>query len=258
MKKMQCTLVIACCIIAGISSISMKADTTQTSADWSTYNTGSVHFHDKATATTGSKIYHSIIANPEEYISSAAREVLAALYKLPSDSIPPVYDIYYTLEDVDGISAKSGGNGKVGIFYSTRWIERLFEHGDTASVKADTRGVLWHELTHAFQLEPQGIGGYGDNPVVWAFIEGMADGVRVANGGFTAADRPKGGHYTKGYRYAGFFFNWLRENKDADFLRKFNQSTLHVVPWSFNGGVKYALGNAADIDELWKEYMTAM
>ena len=52
----------------------------------------------------------------------------------------------------------------------------------------ETRGVLLHELTHAYQLEPQGIGSYGTNRVFWAFIEGMADAVRVANGGFTPAD----------------------------------------------------------------------
>lgn len=43
----------------------------------------------------------------------------------------------------------------------------------------ETRGVLLHELTHAYQLEPQGIGSYGTNRVFWAFIEGMADAVRV-------------------------------------------------------------------------------
>lgn len=40
------------------------------------------------------------------------------------------------------------------------------------------RAVLLHELTHAYQLEPQGIGSYGTNRVFWAFIEGMADAVR--------------------------------------------------------------------------------
>lgn len=38
----------------------------------------------------------------------------------------------------------------------------------------ETQGVLLHELTHAYQLEPQGIGSYGTNKVFWAFIEGMA------------------------------------------------------------------------------------
>lgn len=82
----------------------------------------------------------------------------------------------------------------------------------------ETRGVLLHELTHAYQLEPQGIGSYGTNKVFWAFIEGMADAVRIANGGFHGEnDRPKGGNYMDGYRCAGYFFVWLRDNKDPDF-----------------------------------------
>ena len=36
--------------------------------------------------------------------------------------------------------------------------------------------TVLHELTHAFQLEPQGIGPYGGpNKAVWELIEGMAD-----------------------------------------------------------------------------------
>lgn len=61
-----------------------------------------------------------------------------------------------------------------------------------------------------------------------------------------------------GYRKAGYFFVWLRDNKDPDFLRKFNRSTLEVIPWSFDGGIKYALGKSYDIDTLWREYQVAV
>jgi hypothetical protein len=46
----------------------------------------------------------------------------------------------------------------------------------------------------------------------------------------------------------------LATTKDADFLRKFNHSTLKVVPWSFDGGIKYALGKTYSVEALWKEY----
>ena len=147
------------------------------------------------------------------------------------------------MEDIEGVSAKGGGNGDVTIFYSTRHIEKSFAKNDTAKLFFETRGVLLHELTHAYQLEPQGIGSYGTNRVFWAFIEGMADAVRVANGG---------------YRTAGYFFVWLRDNKDPEFLRKFNRSTLEVVPWSFDGAIKHILGNEYNIDELWHEYQVAV
>ena len=144
-------------------------------------------------------------------------------------------------------------------FYSTRHIEKSFAKNDTAKLFFETRGVLLHELTHAYQLEPQGIGSYGTNRVFWAFIEGMADAVRVANGGFDGPNaRPKGGNYMDGYRTAGYFFVWLRDNKDPEFLRKFNRSTLEVVPWSFDGAIKHILGNEYNIDELWHEYQVAV
>lgn len=233
-------------------------DVDKTSNSWDKYFVGDIFFNDEAPATEGSKIYNSIITNPKDYIAEQARTVLSTLYFSPEDSIVPVDTLLYYLRDVKGISAKDGGNGKVSIFYSTQHIEKSFAEGDTAKLYFETRGVLLHELTHAYQLEPQGVGSYGTNRVFWAFIEGMADAVRIANGGFTPDARPKGGNYMDGYRTAGYFFVWLRDNKDKDFLRKFNRSTLEVIPWSFDGGVKYALGNDANIDGLWHEYQVVV
>ena len=226
---------------------------------WAKYDVGTIRFHDKATHSEGSKIYHRLIANPEQYIAEQARTVLATLYFSPKDHITPVHSIYYTLEDKEGISAKSGGNGRVRIFYSSRHVESSHKGKGDDKVLFESRGVLLHELTHAYQLEPQGIGIYGTNRVFWVFIEGMADAVRVACGGFHGEqDRPKGGHYMNGYRHAGYFFVWIRDNYDPDFLRKFNHSTIHVVPWSFDGAIKHVLGDKYDIESLWEEYQIAV
>ena len=111
-----------------------------------TYNVGKVKFEDKALDSNGSKIYHQIIEDPQSYIKDQARTVLATLYDSPKDSIPPVYTIHYTLEDIDGISAKGGDHGDITIFYSTRHIEKSFAQNDTAKVLFETRGVLLHEL----------------------------------------------------------------------------------------------------------------
>lgn len=226
---------------------------------WEDYNVGLISFEDKAIGTKGSEIYHRIIPNAKDYITEQAKTVLATLYYSPSDSIPEVNNIYYTLEDIDGISAKDGSDGEVSIFYSSRHIEESFAKNDTVNMLFETRGVLLHELTHAYQLEPQGIGSYGTNRMFWAFIEGMADAVRIANGGFdNSSARPKGGNYMDGYRTAGYFFVWIRDNKDPDFLRKFNKSVLEVIPWSFDEAIKHTLGEKYEIDELWHEYQVAM
>lgn len=254
-------LLAAACLAAGLASCAGQASqqvSSESETSWDNYFVGNIVFEDEAPETEGSKIYHAVFQNPEAYIAEQARTVLSTLYFTPSDSIVPVDTLHYYLRDIEGISAKDGGNGSVSIFYSTRHIEKAFAGQDTTNLFFETRGVLLHELTHAYQLEPQGIGDYGSSRVFWAFIEGMADAVRIANGGFGPDARPKGGNYMDGYRTAGYFFVWLRDRKDPDFLRKFNRSTLEVVPWSFDGAVKYALGDEANIDDLWHEYQLAV
>ena len=228
-------------------------------SQWDDYFVGNILFEDKSPESEGSRIYHSLIPNPQEYIAEQARTVLNTLYFSPEDSIVPVNNLHYTIEEMDGISGKGGGNGEVSIYYSTKYVAKSFTDNDTAKVFFETRGVLLHELTHAYQLEPQGIGTYGTNRVFWAFIEGVADAVRIANGGFNGeVDRPKGGNYMDGYRTAGYFFVWLRDNKDPDFIRKINRTALEVSPWSFNGAIKHIFGENADVDALWKEYQIAV
>ncbi len=219
-----------------------------------------IRFNDKAPSTRGAQIYHSLIPNPDAYIRSVAREVMKCLYFSPEDSIPMLETLDYILRNAKGVSWKDGGDGHVSITYTTRHIEEAFADNDTARVDFETRGVLLHELTHAFQLEPQGIGPYGgDNPAVWEMVEGTADAVRVACGGFHGdKDRPRGGSIHDGYRHVGYFFNWVREAKDPDFIRKMNRSCLVVVPWSWDGAVSYALGPGHTIDALWQEYQRAM
>lgn len=229
-----------------------------TSNPWDNYHIGKIDFKNLSPEAKGSAIYASVIPDPEAYITKHARKVVETLYFTPEDSIPGIEEIHYTLKEYDGVSAKDGAPPSISIVYSTKWIEKSFANNDTAKVDYETRGVLYHELTHGFQLEPQGIGSYGTSKTFWAMIEGVADAVRYLNGGFTLEDRPKGGHYMDGYRTTGFFLAWLTQTKSPDFLRKFNRSTLEVVPWSFDGAVKYALGDDYDIDSLWKEYMAAM
>ena len=259
MKKRYLIYVACLLITMGACAAGNKKQAKANQNAWKNYNTGTILFEDRAPETKGSDIYHRIIPDAESYIKEQARTVLATLYDSPGDSIPPVQKIHYTLEDIEGISAKGGGNGDVSIFYSTRHIEKSFAENDTAKLFFETRGVLLHELTHAYQLEPQGIGSYGTNRVFWAFIEGMADAVRIANGGFDGPNaRPRGGNYMDGYRTAGYFFVWLRDNKDPEFLSKFNRSTLEVIPWSFDGAIKHILGEKYSIDGLWHEYLVAV
>ena len=231
---------------------------------WRNYNPGRVHFVIENPESEGAKIYGAIVKNPDRYIADNARRVIQTLYFSPADSIPDIHDIDYVVRSFDGISYKSGGGNHVRIDYNVDWVSHIFAGNDTARVDYETRGVLYHELTHAYQLQPKGCGSYDGKSPYWSFIEGVADGVRVACGSFSqdfsSQDRPRGGSWMSGYRNTGYFLYWLSQNKDKDFLRKFNRTALEVIPWSWDAAMHHILGPGEknSVENLWAEYINAI
>lgn len=231
---------------------------------WRLYDPGAINFQITSPETKGAEIYTRLIPDPQSYIADNARRVIQTLYFTPQDSIPAISQINYIVRDFDGISYKSGGGHSVQIDYSTNWIERSFADGDTLRLDYETRGVIYHELTHAFQLEPKGCGHYDGKSDYWTFIEGLADAVRVACGcfeqDFSSPDRPRGGSWKSGYRITGYFLYWLSLNKDKDFIRKFNRTAIDVVPWSWDEAFYHILGRSESntAAALWSEYQQAI
>lgn len=246
MKK---ALLLATVAILTVSASAQKWET----PNWKNFPFPKIAFTDMAKGTEGSAIYNRIVPNADEFIQQHALWVAQTLYWSSEDSIPNVEKIVYTLEDKEGISAKGGQPPVVNIFYSSRWVEKSETAQGDDKVLYETRGVLYHELTHAYQLEPQGIGGYVGGTEFWAFIEGMADAVRYHNGFFPITNRKPGGHWMDGYQKTGFFLQWLT-CKDPDFLRKFNKSTLEIIPWGFDKAMKHIFGEGVTTDSLWAEY----
>ncbi len=247
--KIRNVFFVLCLVASGFSGLFPQEKAT----DWSNFQYPEINFVNSASTTEGGEIYNRIVPNPAAYINATVLEVVKTLYWSDKDSIPGVRRINYELKDVDGISAKGGNPPEISIFYSSRWVEKSEKDSGDEKVLFETRGVLLHELTHGFQLEPQGIGTYGDGGEFWIFIEGMADAVRIHNGGFPQANRRPGGSWKDGYQRTGYFLDWLT-TKDPDFLRKFNKSALDVVPWGFDKALKHVLGEKHDVEALWEEY----
>ncbi len=244
-------LFVACCFICFFTVLNAQEKWTDT--HWESFKFPEVEFVNMAQGTQGWEIYNQLVPEPVGFIKQHALWVAKTLYWSDKDSIPDIRKILYTFEDKPGISAKGGGVPEINIFYSSRWVERSEKEKGDDKVLYETRGVLYHELTHGYQLEPQGIGGYVQGTEFWAFIEGMADAVRYHNGFFPVTNRKAGGHWLDGYQTTGFFLQWLT-SKDPDFLRKFNKSTLEIVPWGFDKAIKHVLGEKYSIDGLWQEY----
>lgn len=250
MKKVLILLAAALFLVC---SCSEKKTNVMKQDGWDNFKYPQINFVNKASETQGWKIYKKVIPNPENYINSTISEVIKTLYWSSKDSIPHVEKINYSFENIEEISSKQGAPPEISILYNSQWVEKSDKEGGKDKVLFETRGVLLHELTHGFQLEPQGTGSYFTNRTFWAFIEGMADAVRIHNGGFPKENRKPGGNWMDGYQTTGYFLDWLT-GKDPDFLRKFNKSTLDIIPWNFDGAIKYALGEQYNTEDLWKEY----
>jgi hypothetical protein len=221
--------------------------------EWDRFNFPDVKFEVLDPQTKGAGLYEQLVQNPDDYIRHHALKVAQILFHSDKDTMNRVEQISYQIKDYEGISAKSGQPPVISIVYSTKHIE----HSALESMyKLDyeTRGVLFHELVHAYQFEPKGIGTYSTNKEFWACIEGLADAVRTEAGFFDVEDsRHPGGHWLDGYRTTGFFLQWLT-TKDPDAIRKFHLTVRDLPIWSFDGAMKQVFGPDSGIDTLWSEY----
>lgn len=217
---------------------------------WGDFVFPTIHFTNKALNGNGA-LYKELVPNEKALIQKVCLDVCKELFKNSSE-IDVLTDITYTIEDVDGVSAKGGQPPHISIFFSSRYLQSKKNQGlsDEALIK-EIEGVLYHEITHGYQFSPKGAGQYKQGEDFFGFIEGMADYVRYVSGYFTTADRPTGGHWNDGYRTTGYFIDWMH-SKDIDFVYKLNKSAKTINPWSWEAATQKILGKS--VQELWNEY----
>lgn len=220
--------------------------------DWEDFKYPAVDFEVLDPATKGASVYTDLVQDPDAYIRYHARKVTEILFYTAKDTMNDVQKIQYTLKDYEGVSAKGGNPPVISIVYSTQHIEKSANES-LYKLDFETRGVLYHELVHAYQFEPKGIGSYSTNKTFWACIEGLADAVRAQAGYFDMSTRKPGGNWMDGYRTTGFFIQWLT-TKDPDAIRKFHETVRDIEEWSFDKAIKRIFGEESSIEGMWNEY----
>ena len=220
---------------------------------WSGFVYPAVDFEVLDPQTEGAAIYATLVQDPGAYVRYHTRKVAEILFYSAADTMNTVGKIDYTLKDYAGVSAKSGNPAETAIVYSTQHIEKSARES-LYKLDYETRGVLFHEMVHAFQLEPQGIPAYSQGNMSWAAIEGLADAVRTVAGYHDYATRNTNGSLMSGYQTTGFFCYWLTQTQDKDAIRNINASMRTINPWSWDAALKYALGEDANEQTLWALY----
>jgi len=191
------------------------------------------------TADGNGQIFDDAIPDPEAFMQEVSAGVCALLYREP-DEVPIKTQITLVIDDFDGVSS-TGNSGTT----ATIQLSSSYLAGYGGDVVEEIWGVIFHEVTHVFQLSE-------DYLTNWASIEGVADAVRYYAGYVDIAERAPGGSWTSGYKVTAFFFAWLEETY-IWFLYQLNQSydPLDDVPWSWDA-IEAITGHP--VEELWDEY----
>ena len=224
-------------------------------ADWHDFTPPTITFVDMA-GDEGSELYNVLVQDKDEYLKWHAREVCTFLYHNDQEERLNITNIAYYIEDFDGVSYKAGSAPNVQIHYSTQWI--MTSAGESLlQLDLETRGVLFHEMTHAFQREPQGIPPYQEPNTSWQAIEGMADAVRTLAGYHDYSTRSVNGSVQSGYQTTGFFLYWLTKSAEGnpDAVRLVNESMKELDVWSWDEAFQYALeDDSVTAQSLWALY----
>lgn len=206
------------------------------------------------TQSVGYKRLMKLFPHFDQQINQVTQQLVKRLYK-NFTQIPEFEQVEFQLKWMDTLAYRSGDETNMVIAFSSKYITEKLKDADDETVKYELLGVLWHELTHGYQLFPKNRE-YGADEGVHAFIEGVADLIRIDAGFHKSRKAKLSDSWLGGYTNTGFFLHWLKENKDSDFAYKFNQTANHLNNWSFEKAIEFITGES--IDSLWREYQQSL
>lgn len=192
----------------------------------------------------GVKLFNTLVPELEVYVHGICLEVAKLLYK-KSEEVPHFGKLTFRVEAGEFVAWKDGEPPHITVCVSSDYLVKYNTQG--GDIKEEVRGILFHELTHAYQ--------HSNGQELYS-IEGVADLVRYLAGYIPLELRQVGGNYTSSYKIGGFFYDWIRAmyQSRGDFLYELNQSAHpnNGGVWSFEEVIKQFTGKQVAL--LWTEY----
>ncbi len=190
------------------------------------------------------QLFTSAVPNPAALVQNISQDVCCVLYRNPSE--PPASSaLKLIIRDSETVASKSGSGSNITVMISSRHLKNISNQG--GDVAKEVSGILYHELTHAFQNDNRGSGGAPSG-----VIEGIADFVRTRAGHVDIQRWKAGGNPFDGYVTTSFFLIWL-DNQYPDFVYRLNQQLApqYAQRWSSK---TFEQVTCRQVMPLWFEY----
>ncbi|WP_186176552.1 discoidin domain-containing protein [Vibrio jasicida] len=206
------------------------------------------------TNSLGGRLFVANLPNYRDFTLQHIVKLNQLLY-LDVNEVPYVSNLKITIHpfsnpNCDGVAYKSGGINSTNIYINSCFLESL----PSEKVEAEIKGILVHELVHAYQNSnfEQGSG----------TLEGVADAVRYLTEFKSLEEkRTLGGDHNSSYDLGAFWIDWLRHkllaNGDQrDFLYELNKYAGSPSGFNWQNDITDFFSNT--VDELWREYQTCL
>ena len=204
------------------------------------------------TESAGAKRLIKLLPNIEQAINDVTRDLVPMLYNNFTE-VPEFEQVTFKLKWMDTLAYRAGDYSNMEIAFSSKYITEKLADKPDEQVTYELLGVLWHELTHGYQLFPQSAKGTPEE--THAFIEGIADLIRI-NAGFHKTREPQPSDtWLGGYTNTGFFLSWLSKRYEA-FEHQFNATATELPDWTFAAAIEYVTGEK--VEKLWQEYQAEL
>lgn len=195
------------------------------------------------------KLFDQAMPKAKDDVRAIILKICEILYSHPSQMDVGPKKLIISIEDKPGV-AWAGGTPQEGHITITSQHLRNYQNSGQP-LRQEILGILYHELTHIYQLDDNRYGEIG------YLIEGMADAIRFKVGYHDRTAVTKGGTWKDGYGTTGHFLVWIDEHKHNGFLKELNRSLspFDGVTWTEDMFKKIT---GSDVNTLWKEYQKSL
>lgn len=230
------------------SSSSSARSSSSVGGNWTAVASPSVDYRNDNTA--GAQLFRGLVPDSSivSYVHEIAQKVAQLLYVSPTE-VPAFSTLELRIEswndDPGGVAWKAGSPPRITVNVNAFHLERVKNAG--GNVAEEVKGVLYHEMVHAYQHARSGVD--------ISAIEGTADAVRYLAGYIPLSNRRAGGHWTNSYQTTGFFLVWIQQQKGfTNFIHDFNQQAKPGTAgvWSWDSAIRNTTGQG--VQALWDEY----